>query len=47
MSGNKKKYVSPFAERIYVLKEDILTLSDGIGRATFDVGAQVGFDDFT
>ena len=47
MSDTKKKYVSPFAEQICILKEDVLTLSDGIGRATFDVGAQVGFDDFT
>ena len=46
MSNIKQKYESPFAELICISKEDVLTLSDGKGRATFDDGAQVGFEDF-
>ena len=46
MSNTKKNYVAPFAELICIAKEDVLTLSYGKGRATFDDGAQIGFGDF-
>ena len=46
MNTTKKKYIAPSAEQICMAKEDVLTLSDSIGRATFDDGAKVGFDDF-
>ena len=42
----KKDYVTPSAEQIYIAKENILWLSENKSTATFDDGAQIGFDDF-
>lgn len=42
----KKKYSSPRIELISVAKESILALSPSQAPATFEDGAQIGFEDF-